>query len=251
MARTRPPRKGLPLAAFLLLLFVLTATTAQAAPYIRTLSVPGLPLTVLLDERDGLIRSAYLRSPSGTDELPSLKGHRLVRENRSRPYVDSDWRADLLWQLSFAEADGKRGIDLWIAHLTRRPRLWVAESPTGATLWDSLSINLDLPPGSALYVSATLPPYDENKPAREGRTLSFVYTIGLTPDGPSFIIVPSVYHRLQEMTLLLAQAEGDEVLRGRYDSLAKDFGAMAKGQHPSAEALSSFGWRRLLYREWP
>lgn len=246
------PKKSLPLLLLLFLLFLLPwGKRAEGSSNIRVLSVPGQPISLLLDERDGLIRAAYLRCPAGTEELPSLKEHRLVREYRSQPYIDSDWKPDLLWQLSFAQDDAKKGVDLWVAHLSRRPRLWVAESPTAATLWDSLYIKVDLPPGRALYVSPTLPPYHDEAPAREGRTLSFVYTIGLTPDGPGFTIVPAIYRQLQEVTLLVAQAEGDEALRKSYDSLAKDFGAMSKGHHPSAEALSSFTWRKLSYREWP
>ena len=252
LCRFLPSGRGFPLLLVVLLLFLLSeGTPARGGTNLHILSAPGHPISILLDERDGLIRSAYLRSPAGTEPLDSLKGHRLVRDHRSTPYIDADWKPDLLWQLSFARDDAKKGVDLWIAYLSGRPRLWVAESPTAATLWDSLSINIDIPEGTALYVSPSLPRYSDEEPTREGRTLSFIYTVGLTPDGPGFTIVPAIYRQLQEITLLVAQAEGDEVLRRGYDSLAKDFGTMSKGQHPSAEALSSFTWKKLLYREWP
>lgn len=86
------------------------------------------------------------------------------------------------------------------------------------------------PRGTALFVSPNLPAYDDLPQFGGNRTLTFVYTIALTPEGPNFQPVPEVYRQLYRITATIRDAEQITERREAYSRLLEDYEALSRGE---------------------
>lgn len=238
---------------FYMVCLLLTAPLSlEAATTTRIYSVPGHPLALTIQSDRGVIKEAWLRSPAGLHPLNVLQGKKITGSAWRQPLADSDLCPDLIWRLSFVDSNTSKVYFLWITSLTETPRAWLAITPAGGSCWDSLPLQLSMPDDVFLYVSPTLPSYSElEKIERESSSLlTFVYTVGLTRDGPNFVLVPEVYKQLLPITELVRQAETDPVIKNAYNNLYDDFEKMGKGQTPSREAIINFSWKKILSLNW-
>lgn len=240
------------LAASLALTLCLSFTSSPAAAqHLKILSVPGHPLSLVLETSEGVITSALLRSPAGIQKILPLEGFVYAGETFAEPYADGDIRKDLLWTITFTRpGDRSRGIYLWIGLTTRIPRAWVIISPLGQTYWDTIPMKVYAPRGTALFVSPNLPAYGDLPQFGGNRTLTFVYTIALTPEGPNFLPVPEVYRQLYTITATIRDAEQITERREAYSRLLEDYETLSRGGKPSTEVIQNFTWKRILCLDW-
>ncbi len=151
-------RKRVLTIAWLLAVFAVIAGSRTAFAHTRVLSVPGYPIYLVLREEAGVVSQAVLRTPAGIQPVTEIVGFSLTGEISSTLKVDRDSKPDLIWKLSFVNwNDRSQGTVLWISLLSRQPRLWLAVSPIGETLWDAIRPRLSVPRGILLYVSPASP----------------------------------------------------------------------------------------------
>ncbi len=218
---------------------------------LKILSVPGHPVILLLETSEGVITSALLRSPAGIQKVLPLEGYVFAGESVVEPYADHDLRKDLLWTITLTKpGDRSKGLCLWIGVTTLVPRAWIIISPLGQTYWDSIPVKLYAPRGIALFVSPNLPAYAELPQFGGSRTLTFVYTIALTPEGPNFQVIPEVYRQLHRITSIIMDAEKIPERREAYSRLLADYESLSKGGKPSTEVIQNFAWKRILNLDW-
>jgi len=231
---------------------LLSLSALAAANPLQVYSVPGHPLALTVQNRKGIIEEAWLRSPAGLHPLKILQGKRITDSTWCLPIADNDICADLIWKLSFTDPDTTKSYFLWITALTETPRAWLAVTPAGRSRWDSLPLHLTIPDDVFLYMSPTLPAYAELGDLEQNKLplLTFVYTVGLTLDGPNFVLVPEVYRQLLPIADLVRKAEINSTIRSCYDRLYDDFEKMGKGQSPSREAIINFNWKKVLSINW-
>jgi hypothetical protein len=247
---------GAPRVVFLALfvalaLYVSCSSAPAAAEYLKILSVPGHPVNLILETNEGVISTALLRSPAGIQKILPLEGYVYAGETRAEPYADGDLRKDLLWTITFTRpGDRSRGIYLWIGLTTRIPRAWVIISPLGQTYWDTIPMKVYAPRGTALFVSPNLPAYGDLPQFGGNRTLTFVYTIALTPEGPNFLPMPEVYRQLYIITATIRDAEQVAERREAYSRLLEDYEILSRGGKPSTEVIQNFTWKRILCLDW-
>ncbi len=221
------------------------------AQHLKVLSVPGHPVSLVLENTDGVISSALLRSPAGIQKILPLEGYVYAGESHTEPYADGDFKKDLLWTITFTRpGDRSRGIYLWIGVTSQIPRAWVIISPLGQTYWDTIPMKVYVPKGIALFVSPNLPAYDELPQFGGNRTLTFVYTIALTPEGPNFQPVPEVYRQLYRITATIRDAEQITERREAYSRMLEDYESLSRGGKPSTEVIQNFTWKRILFLDW-
>ena len=221
------------------------------AQNLKVLSVPGHPVNLILETREGVITSALLRSPAGIQRILPIEGYAYAGESFVEPYADGDFCKDLLWSITFIRpGDHSRGLYLWIGAMTQIPRAWVIISPLGQTYWDTIPVKLYAPRNIALFVSPNLPAYRDLPQFGGSRTLTFVYTIALTPEGPNFQVVPEVYRQLYKITALVRDAEQIPERKESYSLLLADYEALSKGGKPSTEVIQNFTWKRILNLDW-
>ena len=238
-------------ALMILALCILGATVPAEAQYLKVLTVPGHPVSLVLEASEGIITSALLRSPAGIQKILPLEGYAYAGETYTEPYADGDFRKDLLWTITFTRpGDRSRGIYLWIGVTTQIPRAWVVISPLGQTYWDTIPMKVYAPRGTALFVSPNLPAYDDLPQFGGSRTLTFVYTIALTPEGPNFQPIPEVYRQLYRITATIREAEQINERREAYSRLLEDYETLSRGGKPSTEVIQNFTWKRILYLDW-
>jgi len=245
----RSGRVALPgVLAFLLFLGL---TAMPAAGGIRILSVPGHPVSLVLDMESGIIDLALLRSPAGLQKLLPLEGLTLKRETYLEPYADGDLVKDLLWKLDFTEPAGSpKGIQLWIGELSASKNAWVSLCPIAPTYWDAIPLDLYVPEGVALYFSPSVPQYGDLPKFAGSRTLGFVYTVSLTPEGPRFVPSPAVYRQLQRVADIIRKAEEVPSRKKAYEHMIEDFARLSRGAKPSAAVIRNFSWKRILTLQW-
>ncbi len=237
------------LISFLLLLICLNS--AADAQHLKILSVPGHPVSLILENTDGVISSALLRSPAGIQKILPLEGYVYAGESHTEPYADGDFKKDLLWTITFTRpGDRSRGIYLWIGVSSQMPRAWVIISPLGQTYWDTIPMKVYVPRGIALFVSPNLPAYDDLPQFGGNRTLTFVYTIALTPEGPNFQPIPEVYRQLYRITATIRDAEQIDERRDAYSRMLGDYESLSRGGKPSTEVIQNFTWKRILFLDW-
>ncbi|MGC9371910.1 MAG: hypothetical protein ACP5DY_01170 [Thermovirgaceae bacterium] len=236
----------------LLVLSVFSWLTARpAAAGINVLSVPGHPLSLVLDTKGGIIDLALLRSPAGIQKILPLEGFMLKGQTVRTPYADGDLVKDLLWTLDFREPAGNsRGIQLWIGALSGSKRAWVCLCPVARTFWDNMHLDLYVPEGFGLYFAPTAPGYGDLPRYAGSRTLGFVYTISLTPEGPRFVPSPDVYRQLQRIADLVRKAEQIPYRKEAYKHMIEDFARLSRGSEPSTAAIRNFVWERILTLQW-
>jgi hypothetical protein len=237
---------------FVAITAILPAPLQGATGSLQVYAAPGHPLTLTTQSNDGVIKEAWLRSPAGLHPLKVLEGKRITENTWHLPFADKDLRPDLIWRLSFNDPETTKKYYLWVTALTETPRAWLAVTPAGPSRWDTLPLNISTPPDVFLYVSPNLPAYiDISSTKRESESLlSFIYTVGLTMDGPNFVLIPEVYRQLQPVAELVQKAEEDETIKNAYGKLQEDFDKMGKGQAPSREAIINFCWKKILNINW-
>ncbi|HPD97108.1 MAG TPA: hypothetical protein PLP89_02175 [Synergistales bacterium] len=221
------------------------------AQYLKILSVPGHPVNLVLEVSEGVITSALLRSPAGIQKILPIEGYVYSGENVVEPYADGDFRKDLLWSITLTRpGDRSRGIYLWIGVTTNTPRAWVIISPLGQTYWDSIPVKVYAPRGIGLFVSPNLPAYKDLPQFGGSRTLTFVYTIALTGEGPNFQVIPEVYRQLHKITAMVRDAEQIPERKEAYSLLLSDYESLSRGGKPSTEVIQNFTWKRILNLDW-
>jgi hypothetical protein len=217
----------------------------------RVLSVPGQPVFLVLKEESGAVTQAILRTPSGLQPVTEIVGLSFSGENLTSQQVDRDGKPDLLWKLTFLEKDDKsQGTVLWVSVITRKPRLWLAASPVGETLWDAIRPKLTVPRGTLLYVSPTLPQFF-NLPQYQGKDiLTYVYCIVLSDAGPGIGVVPDVYKQLLRIVQTVREHEIDLGRKKAYEALEADFKSLSEGGKPSTGAILGLGFRKIAEITW-
>lgn len=222
----------------------------EASAYLKVMTVPGHPVTLVFQHDNGQVVSAFLRTPEGIHPVKSVEGFILGKSAYLLPYADGDLLKDLIWKIEFRDQKKEKNMLFWITALTKNPRAWVAMTPVSPTLWEKLPFDVKTPGEVFLYVSPNLPGYGENKPRGGDDVLSFVYAIGLTKDGPNFVLAPDVYKQLLLVTDLVRKAEQEEDLKNAYDAMHQDFERMANLQMPSREAIQNFSWKKIMSLSW-
>ncbi|MFP4481804.1 MAG: hypothetical protein ACLFN0_03305 [Thermovirgaceae bacterium] len=245
-------KNGKTLLLVILALLVFPGLTAlPAAAETQVLSVPGHPLYLVLNTNGGIIDLAFLRSPAGIQKILPVEGLALKGETLNQSFADGDLVKDLLWTLDFREPAGNsRGIQLWIGALSDLKRAWVYMCPISQTYWDHMPLDLYVPEGVGLYFSPTVPRYGDLPKYAGSRTLGFVYTISLTPEGPRFVPSPGVYRQLQSIADLVRKAEQIPYKKEAYKHMVEDFARLCRGYKPSTAAIGNFAWKRILTLQW-
>jgi hypothetical protein len=236
-------------AIMLAALFGFSAVPSEANT--RVLSVPGYPVQLVLREEAGVVTQAILRTPAGLQPVTEIVGFSFAGEAASAVHVDNDARPDLLWKLSFLDwKDRSQGVALWVSCLTRQPRLWLAVSPVGETLWDAIRPKMSVPRGTLLYVSPILPAYF-NLPQYQGKEiLTYVYCIQLNETGPVIGTFPEVYKQLLRIVQTVREHEIDPGRKKAYEALEGDFKSLSEGGKPSTEAILNFNFKKIAEISW-
>lgn len=217
----------------------------------RILSVAGHPVFLVLQEESGVVTQAILRTPGTLQPVSEIVGLSFAGESTSTLKVDRDAKPDLLWKLTFLnQKDRSQGTALWVFSLTRQPRVWLAVSPVGETLWDAIRPKLTVPRGTLLYVSPILPPFF-NLPQYQGKdVLSYVYCLVLDEAGPGIGVQPEVYKQLLRIVQTVREHEFDAGRKKAYEALEADFKALSEGGKPSTEAILNFGFKKIAEISW-
>lgn len=237
------------LTALVLLAVSLGGKTAFANT--RVLSIPGYPVYLVLKEEAGVVTQAILRTPAHVQPVAEIVGFSLAGEISSTLPLDRDSKPDLLWKLSFLNwNDRSQGVALWISLLSRQPRLWVAVSPIGETLWDAIRPKLSVPRGVLLYVSPTLPAFFRLSEYQGKDILTYVYCIQLEKTGPVLTSAPEVYKQLLRIVQTVREHEFDPGRKKAYEALEADFKALSEGGKPSTEAILNFNFRKIAELSW-
>jgi hypothetical protein len=217
----------------------------------RVLSIPEYPFRIVFTEKDGRIVKAFFRAPGYLRSLPEVEGLRYSAQHLTVWHADLDWRRDVLWRLSFVDPEHQeKGQFLWFGALSGSSQFWLVASPAGTSLWDTIPLKITAPLGTSLYVSPSTPAYQAAGEDTEGASLSFIYTISLTENGPCFVNVPDVYQQLLPVTTLVASHETDKGRRKAYSLLLQDFEALAKSEQVSLESIMNLSWKQLLTGRW-
>ncbi|NLI95523.1 MAG: hypothetical protein GX436_02215 [Synergistaceae bacterium] len=244
-------RKRVLTIAWLLAVFAVIAGSRTAFAHTRVLSVPGYPIYLVLREEAGVVSQAVLRTPAGIQPVTEIVGFSLTGEISSTLKVDRDSKPDLIWKLSFVNwNDRSQGTVLWISLLSRQPRLWLAVSPIGETLWDAIRPRLSVPRGILLYVSPALPAFFRLPEYQGKEILTYVYCIQLGETGPVLTNAPEVYKQLLRIVQTVREHEVDLGRKKAYEALESDFKALSEGGKPSAEAILNFNFRKIAELSW-
>lgn len=223
----------------------------ESTPNIRVMRVPGYPILLALELRDGKVSSAWLRTPGGAKEIDYIEDMVLVSETKSYAAVDQDNQDDLLWRLSFINFEGE-GIHVWIGMTTWSPKVFVAFTPYKYTRWDTVPAKLVVPKGTALYVAPDVPAYDIRQEQMMGGrdAYSFVYTMRMTPDGPAFVPVPDVYRQLAVLLRAGMKGEFSPSRRLSYLRMLNEFDTLAAGGPPQAATILNLNMQKADTMQW-
>jgi len=229
--------------------FLPKTETPRDGTTVKAISAEGFPVTLMLEQNDGMIQSAWLRTPAGTREIDSMNGLSFVSEwtyTTTRGEYDKD---NLLWRTSYTNFNGD-GVHLWIGISATASKAYIATTPYSFTKWDNIPAKLIVPRGTAIYISPALPFYDGKEPQNNRESYSFVYTIRMTPQGPAFVPVPSVYRQLSELLQAGIRGEYSPENRLAYARTLDEFNKLAEGNPPSPETLLGFPISRITTLSW-
>lgn len=217
---------------------------------LKTLRVKGYPITLILEQQEGVVSSCWLRTPAGSREIRDIQGMTFISETNFISKVDQDDKDDLLWRLSFINLEGE-GLHLWLGLTTLNPKVFVTYTPYNYTRWDTVPAKVIVPKGTALYISPGMPIYDNDKEQFKGAdSYSFIYTIRLTPDGPSFVPLPSVYKQLSILLRTGIRGEVATMKRLAYVRMLSEFNNLAEGRPPSIETILNLQMQKIETLSW-
>lgn len=217
---------------------------------IRTLELPAFPITLVLEEDGGEITSAWLRTPAGARRIENVEGLSFISSDPVVSQADQDDSDDLLWRISFMNVKGE-GIHLWIGLTTWAPRVYVAATPFQYTRWHALPAKIDVPKGTSLYVSPAAPLYKTLEKQFGGTdSYTFIYTMMLTPEGLTFVPVPSVYSQLAVLLRAGMHGESSSPKRLAYVRMLTEFNRLAEGKAPQADTLLNLQIERIDTLSW-
>lgn len=217
---------------------------------IKTLSAEGFPAALVFEQRGGVVKSVWLRTPAGTRKIDGLEGLSYVSDNLFVTKNPQSNKEDLLWRTSYTNVEGK-GMHLWVGLSPAAEKIHIATSPYNYTKWDNVPAKLVVPKGTAVYISPAIPDYDSSgKEFQTKDSYSFVYTVRMTPEGPAFIPVPSVYKQLAELLRAGMRGEYSTSKRLAYTRMLEEFERLADGTPPSTETLLNFQMNRIDSLSW-
>lgn len=230
------------------ILFILIAAAIFFAPAetfpkkmrsVRTIRPAGFPISIMLEQHEGVLTSAWLRTPAGPTELGMAAGLSFLTDAIYLSKADKDSKDDLLWRISCTGGAGD-GLHIWIGMNTHNPTVYVMTTPFRFSRWDALPAKLLVPKGTALYAAPATPKYGGADAYCGRESYSFVYTIRMTPNGPAFVPVPSVYSQLATLLKAGIRGEFDPVKRLTYIKMIKEFDSLAEGNPPQTETILNF-----------
>lgn len=210
-------------------------------------------MLVLQKKASGEIEKAVFKSPCGIKELQDLKGFVFLREESTTFDIDTDLShtKGFLWKILFIEPKSKReGISLWIGALSKPSRAWLFKAPIATTLWDKTSVRILVPPGFSVYVSPKTPNYADLPSFSGMEVLPFVYTIGITTQGPAFVPSPEVYKQILPYVEKKWSEERNRRKKLAYSHLLHEYKLLSKGASPSTEAILNLKWQKVMTLEW-
>lgn len=218
---------------------------------IKTMSVRRFPVTLVSEQQDGAIKSAWLRTPAGTLEIDGLNGLSYVSEGIFTTKAAQGDKDDLLWRTSYTNLDGN-GVHLWVGVSSSAAKIYIATSPYNYTKWDNIPAKLVVPKGTAIYISPAIPSYESvsKELFTTKDSYSFVYTIRMTPEGPAFVPVPNVYRQLAELLRAGIRGEYSTSKRLAYARMLDEFDKLADGNPPSAETLLNLQMNKTDTLSW-
>ncbi len=242
------PRRARSAATLLLAASLVLLVDARSYAHIRVLTAPGTPVALILDHRGGTIRRAFVSAPGEVRTLEQIEGSRIISDSW-QPLPPGPGGANaLLWRIEMEEPGTGERRSLWITSVDDASSAWFALAPTGPTYWDNLQLP-DTEGGVFLYVSPSLPGYCGHEERAGPETLSFVYAMTITRDGPNLMPAPAAYKRLLALARLFCGAQEGEAAAACAE-LCSDFDRMSKGTLPSRAALEAFPWRQILTVRW-
>ena len=239
------------LALFLALIIYLVPGNEipEGGANLRTLRVGNFPIVLILEQSQGEVASAWLRTPAGVKQIEQLDGLSYVSDSIFLSKVDQDDKEDLLWRTSFTNFEGT-GVHLWVGVTTWSPKAHIFITPYEYTRWDAVPAKLVVPKGTAVYVSPAIPTYDKADSFRGRDSYSFIYTIRMTPEGPAFVPVPEVYRQLSILLRAGIQGEFTPAKRLAYVRMLNEFNNLAEGKPPKAETLLNFQIEKIAVLSW-
>lgn len=250
--RERPNLTFIPLVAIAVLMFIALIPITHHKERINTRiirAMDGFPLTLSLEQKHGIIDSAWLRTPAGACKIPDICNMAFIGDHSYTMKVDKDRSDDLMWVLSFMGTDGK-GIHLWIGMLTENPKVFMSITPYEHTRWDVLPAKLYVPKDTALYVAPTTPGYFSEKKYSGISSYTFVYTIKMTQNGFTYVPIPKVYEQIKTLFVPGMRGELDKDKRIEYIQMHTDFNGLANGEPPSAKSLLNINMKHLPDINW-
>lgn len=211
---------------------------------IKTLAIKDFPITIVLEQSGGMIKSALLRTPAGVREIDKLYGLSYLSEGRYVVKNALSGKDDLLWRTSYMDFSGN-GVHLWVGMGSDSSKIYLAASPYNYTKWDNIPAKLVVPKGTAIYISPAIPSYDSKEILQARDSYSFVYTVRMTPEGPAFVPVPSVYRQLSELLQAGIRGEYSTAKRVAYTRMLDEFNRLAEGNPPSTGTLLNFQMNKI------
>ena len=246
------PKLILPLSFLFLALFIYLMPAppiSDGGVSVKTLRAPGFPILLALEHRQGAVTSAWLRSPAGTKNLSQLEGLSFITDSKFMTLADQDNERDLMWRLSFINFEGD-GQHLWLAMTTWQPKLFIYTSPYQYTRWDAVPAKLVVPKGTAVFVSPATPSYNKAGRFNETDSYSFVYTVRMTPEGPSFVPIPDVYRQLAVLLKAGMKGEYSPMKRLAYVRMLNEFNSLAAGRPPQTDTILNFQMQKIDIMSW-
>ena len=237
-------------AAFAIIIFFMPTTKIlEGGANLRTLRVVDYPIVLVLEQNKGTILSAWLRTPAGAMEIEQVEGMSYIADSVFLSQVDQDSKDDVMWRTSYTNFEGN-GIHLWIGMTTWLPKVYILDTPYQYTRWDAVPAKLVVPKGTAVYISPATPAYNKTDTYSGRDSYSFVYTLRMTPEGPSFVPVPDVYRQLSILLRAGIQGEFSPTKRLAYVRMLNEFNSLAEGNPPQAETLLNLQFEKIATLSW-
>ncbi len=232
-----------------LIFFIPGTDIPEGGANLRTLRVADFPIVLVLEQNQGTVSSAWLRTPAGTRSIEQIEGLSYIADSVFLSRVDQDTKDDMLWRTSYTNFEGN-GLHLWIGMTTWLPKVYILKTPYQYTRWDAVPAKLVVPKGTAVYISPATPAYDKADSFSGRDSYSFVYTLRMTPEGPSFVPVPDVYKQLAILLRAGIQGEFTPTKRLAYVRMLTEFNNLAEGNPPQADTLLNFQFEKIATLSW-
>ena len=143
------------------------------------------------------------------------------------------------------------GTHLWIGMTTQSPHVFVTSAPFQYTRWHALPAKIEVPKGTSIYIAPAAPFYKLLEKQYGGtESYSFIYTIMMTPEGPAFVPVPSVYGQLSVLLRAGMHGETSPNKRMAYVKMLTEFNRLAEGKAPQADTLLNFPMEKIETLSW-